>query len=85
MLVSVPWHVLEPLCVKVVGITIAKEQEICSSNGTDGIVEGLASEAKVLLEHDEEFEIEECLFKLRVTGTTTKVGIENVRTIETVG
>lgn len=49
---------LGAVCVKVVGITIAKEQEIGSSNGTDSIVEGLASEAKVLLEHDEEFEIE---------------------------
>jgi hypothetical protein len=44
--------------MKVVGITITKEQEIGSGNGTDGIVEGLASKAKVLLEHDEEIEPE---------------------------
>lgn len=58
MLISATMACLGAVCVKVVGITIAKEQEIGSSNGTDSIVEGLASEAKVLLEHDEEFEIE---------------------------
>lgn len=36
-----------------VDLTITKEQKISSRNSTDGIVEGLASKAKVLLKHGE--------------------------------